>query len=354
MGTKTKIQWCDHTFSPWRGCAHVSAGCENCYAERMAKRNPKVLGTWGPEGVRVLATETYWLSPLAWDLAAQRAGERRRVFCGSLMDVFEDRRELDEARARLWTLVELTPHLDWLLLTKRPENAAALAPTWPANAWLGVSCEDQAAVEARVPALLRVPVAGRFLSCEPLLGPLDLSNALQIYRAGSGIGWFPRMMCEDPGPIRNPNLMPRVDWVIVGGESGPLARPMHPAWARSIQEQCQAAGVPFFFKAHGEWIHQSQTRADGMGALMHEAVIEAFGGGHGARKYVWPDGSRSYRVGRAASGETLDGMVRRAWPWCGDADDLDPDYVPDEPLTTEDEATTWLAETQAMKEERGF
>lgn len=326
MGATTKIQWCDHTFNPWRGCTRVSAGCEHCYAERMAKRNPKVLGTWGPDGGRVMATETYWLSPLAWDLAAQQAGVRRRVFCGSMMDVFEARPELVEPRARLWRLIEQTPNLDWFLLTKRPENIEKMLPErwsslalveavnaderkmpFPANAWLGVSCEDREQLDARWPILESLahrwfpPVL--FISAEPLLGPLD---GLRAWLHESNLG------DEDASYwSRTP------DWVIVGGETGPAARPMHADWARGVRDACLDEGVPFFFKAHGEWLHQSQTRADGMNALMYEAGVEVFGGGYGTRKQRWPDGSRSYRVGRAAAGETLDGVTWQEMPGDG-------------------------------------
>ncbi len=126
MGEGSKIQWTHHTFNPWRGCTHVSPGCEHCYAEALSKRNPAQLGTWGAGGTRVVASEAYWKQPERWNRAAEAAGERHRVFCASLADVFEDRPELVEPRERLWRLIVATPHLDWLLLTKRPENIARL------------------------------------------------------------------------------------------------------------------------------------------------------------------------------------------------------------------------------------
>lgn len=233
---RSKIEWTHHTFNPWRGCTKVSAGCANCYAEKMSKRNPSVLGTWGKDGVRAVAAESYWRQAIKWNKDAEQAGERRRVFCASMADVFEGQDTMSEnewkklipIRARLFRLITDTPNLDWLLLTKRPQyvNTHALWFTLsgclPNNVWVGTSVEDQRAA-GRIPALLNVPARVRFLSCEPLLGAI-------------------------------PNLnLSGIDWVIVGGESGPGARPMHPDWVRSIRDQCIAADVPFFFKQWGEY-----------------------------------------------------------------------------------------------------
>src|SRR5262245_49606753 len=117
----SKIQWTDHTFNVWRGCEKVSPGCAHCYAETMSRRNPAVLGEWGKHGTRVIASEAMWREPLKWDRQARAAGVRKRVFCASLADVFEDRPELVAPRERLFRLIEDTPNLDWQLLTKRPE-----------------------------------------------------------------------------------------------------------------------------------------------------------------------------------------------------------------------------------------
>lgn len=245
MGDATAIEWADATFNPWRGCARVSPGCVNCYAEALATRFAGTLGTWGPGGERAMASEAYWRKPERWNAEAAAAGVRRRVFCASLADVFEDRPDLEAPRARLFDLIVATPHLDWLLLTKRPENVRRLATAAAAslgllldefmlapNVWLGTTVEDQARADERVPILLDTPAAVRFLSCEPLLGPVDLSEGL----------WLgPRM-----GPQRT-----RVDWLIVGGESGPHARSMDLAWARTLVEQGRAAGVPVFVKQLG-------------------------------------------------------------------------------------------------------
>jgi protein gp37 len=132
MGANSKIQWTNHTFNPWRGCSKVSAGCQHCYAEAMSRRNPAVLGEWGPKGTRVVAAEAMWRQPLKWDRDAQAAGVRARVFCASLADVFEDRADLETPRHELLRLIDSTRSLDWLLLTKRPENVLRLiGQAWP-------------------------------------------------------------------------------------------------------------------------------------------------------------------------------------------------------------------------------
>lgn len=226
MGDTTKIEWADHTFNPWSGCAKISAGCTNCYAAALPPKMRRE-ADWGPLAERMPAGDAYWAQPQAWSRAAERDGVRRRVFCASTADVFEDRAELDPWRIRLWGLIDRTPHLDWLLLTKRPERMASWAAEhgWPVNAWAGVSVENQAAADERVPHLLRVPAPVRFLSCEPLLGPVDVSP------------WLGQLA-----------------WIIVGGESGRLARPMHPSWVRSLREQAASGGVPFLFK---QWGHSA-------------------------------------------------------------------------------------------------
>lgn len=255
---KTTIEWANFTFNPWRGCTKVSAGCTHCYAESMSKRNPAVLGVWGPRGARVVAAESYWKQPLAWDRAARLAGERRRVFCASLADVFEGPETMPEsewpkveaARRRLFDLISDTEHLDWLLLTKRPQNvkqqlidAGRGFQSLPPWVWIGTSVENQAAADERIPHLLQVPAHVRFLSCEPLLGPVDLSEWLDAgYESNGPRGW----VAEPRG----------LHWVICGGESGPHARPMHPQWARSLRGQCQAAGVSYFMKQMGGVRHK--------------------------------------------------------------------------------------------------
>jgi protein gp37 len=266
MAANSKIEWTMHTFNPWRGCTKVSPGCANCYAEALSHRNPKVLGVWGDNGTRVVAAESAWREPLKWDRAAAAAGERHRVFCASLADVFEDRPELVKPRRRLWQLICATPHLDWLLLTKRPENINRMlgprglnfyavegpVPCPQPNVWFGVSVEDQARADERIPLLLQTPAAVRFLSCEPLLGPVEFSDVTKRSDAVAQLG---------------KKALGGIDWVIVGGESGHGARPMHPAWARSLRDQCQAAGVAFFFKQWGEYAPCPSADWHGLGPV---------------------------------------------------------------------------------------
>jgi protein gp37 len=241
MGTKTGIEWCDATFNPWTGCQKVSPACDHCYAETQAKRAPKTFGGWGPGAERKRTSESYWRQPLLWNKRAAKEGVRPRVFCASMADVFDNHRSIDLAwRTALWRLIDATPHLDWLLLTKRPQNIIGMLPNrirddgsaLPIpNVWLGTTIENQAEADRRIPHLLAAPAAKRFLSMEPLLGPVDLRAA----RYGHA------------------TALQRLDWVIAGGESGAHARPSHPDWFRSLRDQCVSAGVPFFFKQWGEW-----------------------------------------------------------------------------------------------------
>jgi protein gp37 len=263
--SETKIEWAHYTFNCWRGCAKVSPGCANCYAETMSRRNPKVLGEWGPDGTRVVAAEPYWRLPAKWDREAAAAGERRRVFCASLADVFENRPELVAPRVRLYHLIQETPNLDWLLLTKRPENVrrfhggGGVPRSWPENmppnVWLGTSVEDQARADERIPHLLRTPAAVRFLSCEPLLGPLRLGNWIaRDCPSCGGVGPdAPGFGDADPDCRRceGRGAPEDIHWAIVGGESGPGARPCDVNWVRSLVRQCREADVPCFVKQLG-------------------------------------------------------------------------------------------------------
>jgi protein gp37 len=254
MAENTRIEWAHHTFNPWVGCTRVSPGCDHCYAESWAKRTGQS-GLW--TGERRRTSPANWAKVIKWDRAAEAAGERHRVFCASLADVFDNQAE-KTWRDLLWNLIHQTKHLDWLLLTKRPQNIAKMLPPdwgagWP-NVWLGTTVENQDEADRRIPHLLAVPAVVRFLSCEPLLGPVDLYNGepdprLDGHKATQtflGEWW------EHGDNLRGP---PRkgVDWVICGGESGPGARPMHQDWARSLRDQCLAAGVPFHFKQWGEF-----------------------------------------------------------------------------------------------------
>lgn len=222
MGENSKIEWTHHTFNPWIGCTKVSPGCTHCYAEAYAKRYGKA--QWGPTADRVRTSEANWRKPLAWNRDAMEAGERRRVFCASLADVFEQRADLASWRNDLWRLIERTPQLDWLLLTKRPDYARdwlwAREPA--ANVWLGTSCEDSQRFEERANRIMEWPI--KFLSCEPLLGPLPIGELC-------GRGW----------------------WVILGGESGAGARPCKVEWIEQAIYECQIYGIPCFVKQLGSF-----------------------------------------------------------------------------------------------------
>ncbi len=254
MAKDSAIEWTHHTFNPWWGCTKVSPGCKHCYAETWAKRVGQQV--WGARAPRRELSEAYWRQPFVWNAQAQRNGRRARVFCASMADVFEDRRDLDAKRERLWRLIEDTPNLDWLLLTKRPQYVARLAPygeCWPDNVWLGATAENQKWLDNRMRQMQRQKARILFLSCEPLLGPLDFAPWIAAARSGD---------------------MRMVDWVIAGGESGGRARPMNPEWARSLRDQCVAAGISFHFKQYGNWKpitlrqmngYQTTTLADSTG-----------------------------------------------------------------------------------------
>jgi protein gp37 len=233
MGVETAISWCDHTFNPWWGCTKVSPACTHCYAETFSRRVGQKV--WGVDAPRRFFGPKHWAEPLKWNRDALKAGVRRRVFCASMADVFEDRPDLLDERRRLFDVIDETRGLDWLLLTKRPENIARLMPgfwngcVWP-NVWLGTTVENQEYADQRIPHLLAVDAVVRFLSVEPMLGPIDLrfpfsDNALMVDR--------------------------HVDWVIAGGESGAQCRASNPDWLRSLRDQCVNAGVWFHFKQWG-------------------------------------------------------------------------------------------------------
>lgn len=222
----SKIAWTDHTFNPWIGCTRVSPGCVHCYAESLNHRWGK--NNWGEQAERSRTSFSYWRQPFAWNKAAEKAKKKARVFCASMADVGEDRSDLIAARFDLATMIVETPWLDWLLLTKRPENLTRLfAPNWgklwPSNVWAGTSVENQAMADKRIESLFRVPARIRFLSCEPLIGQVRLDRAI--------LG---------------------LNWIIVGGESGAGCRPMELEWARDLLYQSrQVKGLAFFMKQLG-------------------------------------------------------------------------------------------------------
>jgi len=306
VGENSKIEWCDHSWNPWVGCTKVSPACDNCYAEGWAKRTGQA-GLWN--GERRRTSVAYWREPAKWNRDAERDGVRRKVFCASLADVF-DNKAMPSWRADLFDLIFATPHLDWLLLTKRPQNIRDFFPSYPRgkiwpNIWLGTTVENQVEADRRIPHLLAVPAAKRFLSCEPLLGPVDLMQKtwrdcyIEEY-GGAGKEFVPMLV--------------GIHWVIAGGESGPNARPMHPDWARSLRDQCRAAGVPFFFKQWGEWHPcEWENAGDGSGTqiqfddnvaidLSHRVVMTTI------------DRQPMARVGKKAAGALLYGREWREMP----------------------------------------
>ncbi len=235
MGKETGIAWTDHTFNPWWGCVKVSQACRHCYAETFSKRVGQQV--WGVDAPRRFFGPKHWQEPLNWDAAAKRAGVRRRVFCASMADVFEDRDDVRQARLDLFMTIEETPQLDWLLLTKRPENIRRLLPSWYRgkpwpNVWLGTTVETQEYAETRIPELLAVEAVVHFVSYEPALGPVDFREWLPIPTIG-GV-----------------EMETWIDWIIAGGESGHHFRAAELEWFRSAQRQCAHAGVSFFFKQH--------------------------------------------------------------------------------------------------------
>jgi len=297
MGANTLIQWASHTFNPWRGCTKVATGCQNCYAESQSKRNSKVLGIWGPNGTRVVASEDMWSQPKKWNSDAERDGVRRRVFCASLADVFEDwngqmvdsagrrltanawypslgRGAYDEltmshVRERLGELIRDTEWLDWLVLTKRPENIPRMFEDHMfgipvdgrkikiPNLWLGTSIACQEDADRNVSPLLKcrdlAPVL--WLSVEPLVERVMLHPWIEddTFHHAQGVD---------------------TDWVVVGGESGPNARPCNVEWIRSVVEQCQDTGVPVFVKQLGS----QPTEPDGAGFVRHVMLRDKKGG----------------------------------------------------------------------------
>lgn len=330
MGTDTKIEWAHHTFNPVIGCAKVSEGCKFCYAEEMMDvRYGRA--KWGINGTRVVTSADNWKKPYTWNRKAEKLGERHRVFCASLSDVFEDNPAWIEPRRDLLRVIAETPHLDWLLLTKRPENVlrmveaaakhlfecgnTAISVKWMVwlnyghdhalpNVWVGTSVENQKAADQRIPELLKIPAKVRFLSMEPLLGLVDLSitsnvEGLEVVtdslRGAISIDGQAHLPCR------------KIDWVIVGGESGKGARPMHPYWGNAIRDQCISAGTPFLFKQWGEWIGGYHSLPDEL-----QGVINDNTGNIDMR--VIDYGVPVYRFGKHKSGRLLDGQEWNQFP----------------------------------------
>ena len=344
----SNIEWTDHTFNPWTGCTKVSPGCAHCYAESWAKRSGTV--QWGPGKPR-RRTKT-WGDPVKWNREAEATqldltqrqkisdprneqpeiwkARRPRVFSASLADWLDDEVPI-EWLADFLKLIHATPNLDWLLLTKRPENwsrrvslaAGELAESWidcidmpergaiPENIWLGTTVENQEMADLRIPILLQIPAKVRFLSCEPLLGPVDLmewigpavpAGIAHHHRTGHDGGFGGDYECDECDFVKDDGAPQSIHWVIAGGESGPGARPMHPDWPRTLRDQCAAASVPFLFKQWGEWapcpIDSDKPN------LVTDAVFKR-GPGHDGQ--VW-------KIGKKAAGRHLDGQLHSEFP----------------------------------------
>ena len=339
MTDHTKIEWTDRTWNPVTGCTKVSPGCDHCYAESIATRFAG--GPAFPNGFDVQLREHKLTEPLRWRRPA-------KVFVNSMSDLFHNAVP-DEYIARVWAVMALAPQHTFQVLTKRHGrmrslisdhefgnwmdheiaelggDVGAFGYDWPLpNVWLGVSTENQQWADIRIPALLDTPAAVRFISAEPLLGPIDLDQPRceshgrdhaylddrHTERCSECVadGWLGELSF---GHWLDP-LNGGLDWVIVGGESGPKARPMHPYWARGLRDQCQRAGVPFHFKQWGEY-------------ALHPRGIST-----SADRYVFIDGSPSIelanvgghigvgavmrRVGKKAAGRLLDGRTWDEYP----------------------------------------
>jgi protein gp37 len=338
MANNSSIEWTDATWNPTTGCTRASAGCDHCYAFTMTKR----LAAMGQEKYQGLAGKGHfngflqtWMDELARPL---RWKKPRNVFVNSMSDLFHAEVPF-EFIDHVFAVMALCGQHTFQILTKRPERMAEylavehlndriysfmeshaeaegiadfLFDDLPlANVWLGTSVEDQPNADERIPHLLRCPAAVRFLSCEPLLGPLDLT-AIERTRATG----FMRPL---DGRFNT------INWVIVGGESGHHARPMHPSWAQAIRDQCTAAGVPFFFKQWGEWIPICEL-ADGEHRKLYEEMPPSRRNPEGYQRYRVPQhhfrydpktqiqGHTMFRIGKKAAGRMLDGREWNEYP----------------------------------------
>jgi len=329
MADTTPIEWTDATWSPWEGCTKVSVGpqggCVNCYAEAMNRWLRKG-ENWGPGAPRRIYSSAHWDKPLLWNKAAAKAGKRMRVF-PSVCDPF-DNEVAPIMRARFFELIARTPNLDWLLLTKRIGNARAMLPptvndfaaVYP-NVWLGATVVTQEEADRDIPKLLSTPARVRFLSIEPLLGPIDLTHIDKdrVWSIDALAGDYWREEEDETGfhNVERIKNVRKLDWVIVGGESGLGARPMHPDWARSLRDQCAAAGVPFLFKQWGEW-KDVGSRAASPSSLPGNLCRVTTPGR--PDHYVAISGDKALilsKVGKKAAGRLLDGVEHDAFPAVG-------------------------------------
>lgn len=318
MSEKTGISWTDHTFNPWWGCTKVSPACDHCYAERDAKRFAPMMALWGVGRERRTFGDEHWKAPMRWaKTMPAKLGRRPRVFCASMGDWLDLDAPLGEF-VRLLDLIRRTPELDWLLLSKRVGNcrhrlgealnasesvslrewiALWLNDDAPANVWLGATVINQTEADRDIPKLLDVPARVRFLSIEPMLGPITVEHATDL---------------GGPGTI---------DWVIAGGESGPHARPAHPDWFRALRDECEAFGVPFHFKQWGEHSpgelaphpsypgDESAWRVDQIGRRWHDPMEST------KLRSEW-EPIKFSRPGKKLAGRLLDGRTHDDFPRC--------------------------------------
>lgn len=327
MSYGTKIEWTDATWNPITGCSVLSAGCKHCYAMKLAgtrlQHHPSRAGLTvdtknGPVWTGEVRLNEDWLSqPMRWR-------KPRMIFVCAHADLFHEAVP-DDWIDLIFSVMELSPHHTFQVLTKRAGrmrdyiNSRAFKDYPLPNVWIGVSVEDQAAADERIPLLLDTPAAVRWLSMEPLLGRVDLCETF-------GMWWNQTMGCFEASHSSGFNRHPHnqaetaIDWVVVGGESGPGARPMHPAWARSLRDQCAAAGTPFLFKQWGEWVpahyepvtgsqnHQRWTPFD-------QAHIKVKWG----EPHEFGEGIGTVRIGKKAAGRLLDGVHHDGYPEGGAA-----------------------------------
>jgi protein gp37 len=318
MAENSAISWTTHTWNPWIGCSKVSPACDGCYAEAiMDKRYHRV--QWGAPGqgagTRSRTSKSTWDAPLKWQRQAVKDGTRPFVFCASLADIF-DNQVPAEWRREAFEVMRKTPNLVYLLLTKRPQNIVKLSDAaggLPRNAALGTTVEDQKRADINVPHLLAAKWDAKplfaFVSCEPLIGPIDLTrvrarspmghhriNALDGNAPRGGAWWGGNVGVPEPPRVS-------IDWVITGGETdqgGHKARPTHPDWFRSLRDQCTSHGKAFHHKQNGEWVSVSEVAGPGA-------------------HFKFDDGATVRRVGKNPSGRTIDGVTHDAFPQIGGA-----------------------------------
>lgn len=340
MGRDTKIEWTDRTLNFWHGCTEVSPGCDNCYARTLSERFKRQI--WGTDKPRHII-KSAWDNALKWQREAEKSGQVISVFWQSMSDLFElfndnqQREKLNDLRFRVFhELIPQTPNLRWLMLTKRVGNVKKMVPTewlergFPSNVWLGISVVNQEEADRDIPKLLQLPVK-RFLSCEPLLGAIDLNKRFEIgdsfINALTGVA-----SSIESTPYQSSH---KIHWVIVGGESGSNARPMHPEWALSLRDRCAVARVPFFFKQWGAWVpslstqvkkewvlHKSMeliryttadsTRRADIGKASYHAIPSHVTMGDGDQ---WVTVPILERVGKSEAGNLLDGEVCQQFPF---------------------------------------